>query len=228
MILEVCCANIPSVRAAVQAGTDRVELCRDLEHDGLTPTAYTIRQAVAICRPASVKVHVLIRPRQGSFVYTPVEYRQTLADIRTAIRHGADGIVIGALTDQGDIDLDQTAGMIAYVRQCSSDRPVGITFHRAFDVCRDPFTALEQIIHLGCDRILTSGQQPTAQAGIPLLRQLVQTAAGRITILCGSGVNTQNARHILLQTRATEIHGSLRTGTVTDPDKVRKVKEAIG
>ncbi len=227
MTLEVCCGNIPSVRAAVQAGADRVELCRDLDVDGLTPTAEMIRQATSICHPAAVKVHVLIRPRQGNFVYTPVEYRQTLSDIQMAIRHGADGIVIGALTAQGDIDLIQTAGMIAHARQSSAHRPISITFHRAFDVCRDPILALGQLIHLGCDRILTSGQQPTAQAGIPLLRQLVQEAAGRITILCGAGVNTENARHILLQTHATEIHGSLRTGTVTDPDKVRKVKEAI-
>ena len=191
MILEVCCGNIPSVRAAIQGGAQRVELCRDLEQDGMTPDPQTISQAIALCHPAGVRVHVLIRPRAGNFVYTPEELDQMLSDISTALELGADGIVIGALT--------------------------------AFDVCNNPFQALDQIISLGCDRILTSGQQPTAGQGIPLLKELVLAARDRITILCGSGVNTLNAAHILHETGATELHGSLRTGTVTDPDKVASI-----
>lgn len=219
MILEVCCGNIPSVRAAIQGGAQRVELCRDLEQDGMTPDSQTISQAIALCHPAGVRVHVLIRPRAGNFVYTPEEIQQILADISTSVQLGADGIVIGALTPDGDIDLIQTRQMIQHARQ--SGRQVSITFHRAFDVCNNPFQALEQIIELGCDRILTSGQQPTAQQGIPLLRELVRAGCGRITILCGSGVNPHNAAQILRETGATELHGSLRTGTVTDPTQVR-------
>lgn len=221
MILEVCCENIPSVRAAIQGGAQRVELCRDLEQDGMTPDPQTISQAIALCHPAGVRVHVLIRPRAGNFVYTPEELDQMLADITTALQLGADGIVIGALTPDGDIDLKQTAQMVQYARQCN--RQVSITFHRAFDVCNNPLQALDQIISLGCDRILTSGQQPTAGQGIPLLKELVLAARGRITILCGSGVNTLNAAHILHETGATELHGSLRTGNVTDPDKVASI-----
>lgn len=225
MILEVCCGNIPSVRAAIQGGAHRIELCCELEHDGLTPDAPMISQAIALCHPAGISVHVLIRPRAGNFVYTPEELDQMLADIHTALQLGADGIVIGALTPDGDIDLIQTAQMVQYARQCN--RQVSITFHRAFDVCNNPFQALEQIIELGCDRILTSGQQPTAQQGIPLLRELVRAGCGRITILCGAGVNPHNAAQILHQTGATELHGSLRTGTVTDPTQVRLLLDNI-
>ena len=225
MILEVCCGNIPSVRAAIQGGAQRVELCRDLEHDGLTPDVPMISQAIALCHPAGIPVHVLIRPRAGNFVYTPEELDQMRADIHTALQLGADGIVIGALTPDGDIDLQQTRQMIQHARQ--SGRQVSITFHRAFDVCNNPLQALDQIASLGCDRILTSGQQPTAQQGIPLLRELVCAARGRITILCGAGVNPHNAAQILHQTGATELHGSLRTGTVTDPTQVRMLLDNI-
>jgi copper homeostasis protein len=221
MILEVCCGNIPSVRAAIQGGAHRIELCRDLEHDGLTPDAQMIAQAIALCHPAGIPVHVLIRPRAGDFVYTAEEIQQMLADISTAAQICADGIVIGALTPDGDIDLEHTAQMIQHARQCYGSRHFNITFHRAFDVCRNPMLALESIIQLGCNRILTSGQQPTAQQGIPLLRELVRAARDRITILCGAGVNPHNAAQILHQTGATELHGSLRTGTVTDPTQVR-------
>lgn len=218
MILEVCCGNIQSVRAAVEGGAQRVELCRDLELDGLTPDSETISQAVSLCHAAGVRVHVLIRPRAGNFVYSALELNQILADIHTALQLGADGIVIGALNPDGDIDLIHTAQMVQYARQCN--KAVSITFHRAFDICNNPLQALEQIIQLGCDRILTSGQQPTAEQGIPLLKELVQAASGRIKILCGAGINTLNAPRILHETGATELHGSLRTGTVTDPDKV--------
>ena len=107
MILEVCCGNIPSVRAAIQGGAHRIELCRDLEHDGLTPDAPMMSQAIALCHPAGIPVHVLIRPRAGDFVYTTKEMEQILADISTSVQLGADGIVIGALAHDGDIDLSR-------------------------------------------------------------------------------------------------------------------------
>ena len=220
MILEVCCGNIQSVRAAVEGGAQRVELCRDLESDGLTPDRQMISQAIAVCHPAGVRVHVLVRPRAGDFVYSAAEMEQMFADIRMAVELGADGIVIGALTADGDIDVVQTEQMIRYARQCCGDRQLGVTFHRAFDACNNPFQALEQIIRLGCDRILTSGQQPTAEQGIPQLKELVRKANGRIIILCGAGVTPANAARILHETGATELHGSLRTGPITDPEKV--------
>lgn len=232
--LEVCCGNLASVRAAAEGGADRVELCRELELDGLTPSREMIREAVGICRPAGVRVHVLIRSRAGNFVYDNAEVEQMAGDIRMALGEGADGVVIGALTPGGDVDLGACRRWMGLCRRADGSLRCNVTFHRAFDVCRDPFVALEQICQLGCNRILTSGQQPSAETGVPLLRQLVERArqlsagAGReLTILCGAGVNTQNALSILNATGATEIHGSLRTGAVSDVAKIKKITSLL-
>ena len=106
MILEVCCGNIESVKGAIEGGADRIELCRDLELDGLTPHREMIREAVRLCRPAGVVVHVLIRSREGHFVYTDAEVVEMAGEIRMAVAEGVDGVVVGALTADGDIDLD--------------------------------------------------------------------------------------------------------------------------
>lgn len=219
MTLEVCCADLQSVRAAVEGGADRIELCRDLERDGLTPSRQMIREAVSLCHPAGVKVHILIRCRDGNFVYTPDEVQTMTDELRMALDEGADGIVVGALTPDGDIDLDACHQWLTCINE-SKQHP-STTFHRAFDVCRNPLQALQQIRNLGFDRILTSGQAPTAEAGIPLLRQLVGQG---ITILAGAGVSPTNAQRILTQTGVTELHGSLRTDGITDVEKVRKIK----
>ena len=233
MILEVCCGNIESVKGAIEGGADRIELCRDLELDGLTPHREMIREAVRLCRPAGVVVHVLIRSREGHFVYTDAEVAEMVGEIRMAVAEGVDGVVVGALTADGDIDLDACRQWVEAVGPIDGHRCRNITFHRAFDVCRHPLEAMEQIAQVGCNRILTSGQQPTAEAGIPLLRQMVDKAhelsatMGRpFTILCGAGVTPENAAHILKATGATEIHGSLRTGLVSDAEKIRTVKTA--
>lgn len=232
--LEVCCGNLASVRAAVEGGADRVELCRDLELDGLTPSREMIREAVGLCRPAGVRVHVLIRLRAGNFVYADAEVAQMADDIRMALCEGADGVVIGALTPGGDVDLAACRRWMDAYRVDDGGLRCNVTFHRAFDVCRDPFMALGQIHQLGCNRILTSGQQPTAEQGIPLLRELVARAhqltaqtGHDLSILCGAGVNTENALPILNATGATEIHGSLRTGLVSDVVKIRKITSLL-
>lgn len=219
MTLEVCCADMQSVRAAIEGGADRIELCRDLDLDGLTPTRHTIREAVSLCHPAGVRVHVLIRCRDGNFVYTPDEVQTMSDDIRMALDEGADGIVVGALTPRGDIDLDACRQWLSAVTE--AERHPATTFHRAFDVCSNPLLALQQIRDLGFDRILTSGQAHTAETGIPLLRQLVHQG---ITILAGAGVSPNNAERILTEAGVTELHGSLRTGGITDAEKVRKIK----
>lgn len=231
MKLEVCCGNIASVRAAIEGGADRIELCRDLELDGLTPSQEMIHEAVSLCRQAGLLVHVLIRSREGDFVYNDTEVEKMTEEIRMAAGEGADGIVIGALTPDGDIDTAACRKWIDAVRLTDGSLRCNVTFHRAFDVCANPLEAIEQIAQLGCNRILTSGQQPSAEKGIPLLKQLVEKAkeisakSGReFTILCGAGVNTQNADTILKETGATEIHGSLRTGLVSDAQKIRQVK----
>ena len=201
-LLEVCCGSPESVAAAVAGGARRIELCADLELDGLTPPPEWIREAKAL--HPGLTVHVLIRPRAGDFVYTPEEADTMASQIREALEAGADGIVIGALTPDGDVDTDLMERLL-------SEIPPGrasVTFHRAFDVCRRPFDAQEQIIGLGCDRILTSGQGPTVVEGSDMLRELRRRAAGRILILPGGGVTPRNAARILARTGCTEIHAS--------------------
>ena len=199
-LLEVCCGNPESVDAAVDGGARRIELCASLELDGLTPPLSWLREIKA--KYPTLRVHVLIRLRAGDFVYTPDEVDTMVLQIKDALEAGADGIVIGALTPAGDIDLP------AMERLVSAAGNASVTFHRAFDVCRSPFEALEQIIGLGCDRILTSGLAPTALQGANLLRELRKRADGRICILAGGGVTPENAAHIIAETGCTEIHAS--------------------
>ena len=227
-LLEVCCGNLESVDAAVAGGARRIELCADLELDGLTPPMASLR-AVKEKYPELI-VHVLIRPRDGDFVYSPEEAELMALQIESALEFGADGIVVGCLTADGDVDLALMEQLVSLVESFNlateldrSDlchaandshffpnpgRRVSITFHRAFDRCRQPFEALEQIIGLGCDRILTSGQAPTAEEGADTLRKLHRRARGRIIILPGGGVTPENAARILAHTGCTEIHAS--------------------
>ena len=227
-LLEVCCGNPESVDAAVLGGARRIELCADLEADGLTPPMDWLRDVKE--RYPALTVHVLIRPRAGGFVYTEEEADTMAFQVEEALRAGADGIVLGGLTPSGDIDLPLMERLVSLVESYNlasellhSDlchaandrhffpapaRRVSITFHRAFDVCRRPFEALEQIIGLGCDRILTSGQGRTVVEGADMLRELRKRAAGRIGLLPGGGVTPQNAARILALTGCTEIHAS--------------------
>ena len=217
LILEVCCGDLLSVQAAVEGGAHRIELCQALELDGLTPSEAMMESAIAM----GVPVQVLIRPREGNFVYSKDEVLCMLHDIRRARRLGANGVVIGALKPDGSIDEDVVRCLVEQAEGLS------ITFHRAFDVCAHPEEALEQIISLGCHRLLTSGQASTAEQGIPLLRELVKQSAGRIIIMPGAGVNPLNACRILSETGAKEIHGSLRKNGHTDPALVRAVVDSM-
>lgn len=213
-MLEVCASNLASALAAEQAGADRIELCSALSVGGLTPS-YGLTQHVFTT--TLLQVMVLIRPREGDFVYTAREVQVMEQDI-LALRSLCTGLVFGALTPRGDVDLP----VMRRLMQAAQGLPV--TFHRAFDRCRDPFAALEQIIGLGCRRILTSGQQPSAAQGIDLLRQLRQRAAGRIIIMPGGGVTPDNAADILARTGCTEIHASCSACTgITDSDTVRQI-----
>lgn len=220
--LEVCAGDLASAQAAAQGGAPRIELCSALHLDGLTPSAETIEAARRI---EGLMLHVLIRPREGDFVYSEAETATMLRDIRLAHQLGADGVVIGALTPEGDIDLPCCRRLI----EAAQSLPV--TFHRAFDRARNPLQALEDIIALGCTRLLSSGQAPTAEAGIPLLRQLVLQARGRLIVIPGAGVTPANARLILDATGATEIHGSFRSPhgdlMTTDPHLVHQTLLAI-
>lgn len=222
--LEVCAASMQSVAAAAAGGAHRIELCSALSLDGLTPSMGMIR--IVKERFPQLTLHVLIRPREGNFVYNDVELATMQSDIIECRKAGANSVVVGALTSEGDIDL------AAMQRLMEAADTLPVTFHRAFDVCRHPEEALEQIIALGCRRILTSGQQPTAEQGIPLLHRLNQQADGRIILMPGGGVNATNAPLILQQTGCTEIHASasaLQPDGLkdTDPQKVRAILEAL-
>ena len=250
-LLEVCCGNLESVDAAVAGGARRIELCSALEVDGLTPPVEWIREVRK--RYPSLIVHVLVRSRAGDFVYTGEEVETMAAQVEEALEAGADGIVIGCLTAGGDVDIPATERLVRTVESYNlaaelmrSDlchaandshffpgpsKRVSITFHRAFDVCKRPFDALEQIIALGCDRILTSGQGATVVEGSDMLRELRKRAAGRIIILPGGGVTPRNAGRILAMTGCTEIHASasetLDGKKVTSAAKVAAILNSI-
>ena len=218
-LLEVCTGHLQSVMAAVEGDAERIELCSALSLDGLTPSIGLLKY-VRLLYP-QLRIHVLIRSREGDFVYSKEDLETMLTDIREAVPY-ADGIVCGALTKEGDIDVEALRLMV----EASQGKP--FTFHRAFDRCKHPQEALEQIIEAGCSRILTSGQQPTAEQGIPLLRELNQQAAGRLIIMPGGGVNEKNARLILDQTGCIEIHGSCSNKGMTSAERVSQVKAIIG
>lgn len=200
-ILEICAGSVESAIAARDGGAARIELCAALEIGGTTPSAGLIAEARKI---EGIVLNVIIRPRGGDFLYNEHEAACMEQDIRTCRQLGADGVVIGALTADGDIDTALCKRLI------DAAKGMSITFHRAFDMCRDPKRALEELIAIGCDRVLTSGQAATAEAGLPLLKELVQQAAGRISIMPGCGVNSGNAARILQATGAVEIHASAR------------------
>ncbi len=199
---EVCANSVESCLAAQAGGADRVELCAGIPEGGTTPSYGDIATARELL--LRTRLHVIIRPRGGDFLYTPVEQRIMLKDIENARRLGADGVVFGCLTPEGDID-------IALMKQLlEAAQGMSVTFHRAFDVCRQPKQALETLIQLGCQRILTSGAQPTAEQGIPLLKELQAQADGRIILLAGCGVNENNIARIAGETGIREFHFSAR------------------
>jgi copper homeostasis protein len=160
-ILEICANSAASCVEAEAGGAARVELCAGIPEGGTTPSYGEIRMAKELT--SHIDINVIIRPRGGDFLYTPAEIQSMLYDIELAKQLGVHGVVFGCLTKEGDVDVPLLNKLVA------ASKPLSVTFHRAFDVCRDPFEALEQIITAGCDRILTSGQQQDAVKGIPLL-----------------------------------------------------------
>lgn len=198
--IEICCNSLQSARNARQGGATRVELCHNLEVGGVTPSEEDIRGCVAM----GLRTHVLVRPRSGDFCYSNAEYTIIKHQVARCKELGVHAVVVGFLHHDGTIDEERTAEIVRLAA------PMEVTFHRAFDECANPLQALEQIIACGCHRILTSGCAPSALEGIPLLRQLVVQAAGRIVILVGAGVTPDNAVHILCETGAQEIHGSCK------------------
>jgi copper homeostasis protein len=183
-------------------GAARVELCDNLYAGGTTPSAGTIRLAR---KYLSIALHVLIRPRGGDFLYSAHELEIMKDDIRFCKEIGVDGVVIGILKSDGTIDTERTAQLIELAR------PMYVTFHRAFDMCRNATEALEQLIRLNVDCLLTSGQKNKASDGVELIAQLVEQAAGRIQIMPGAGVNADTIRWLKKRTGATAFHMSAQS-----------------
>ena len=201
MILESCCTTLEEARSAQARGADRIELCTDLSVGGITPPRELIREVV---NALTIPVNVLVRPLSSlDFVYDEDEIQQMIADIEYGKSVGVAGIVIGALTPSGAIDLAAMERLIA------AAQPLPVTFHRAFDVCtEDPFEALEKIIDLGCTRLLTSGRAATAWEGRELIGQLVVQAGSRLVILAGRGVTPAILKALQEKTSAVEFHGT--------------------
>ena len=201
--IEICANSVESAVKAQEGGAYRVELCAGIPEGGTTPSFGDIRMARQLLQ--KTKLHVIIRPRGGDFLYSKLELDIMLHDIKVARQLGADGVVFGCLTAEGNVDVQAMKMLMNAVGDMS------VTFHRAFDMCKNPQEALEQIIALGCNRILTSGQEPNAVKGIPLLKELVKQADGRIIIMPGCGVNPSNILQIAEETGASEFHFSGRS-----------------
>ncbi len=241
--IENCAGSAESARRAELGGAYRVELCAGLPEGGTTPSYGEILTAR---RAINIKLNVIIRPRSGDFLYTPIEVEAMLADIRMARELGADGIVVGCLTADGSVDKPLLRRFV----EAAEGLPV--TFHRAIDVCQDRAQALEDIIEAGCARVLTSGGAASAPEGADAIAALVKQAAGRIIIMPGAGVTPENVADLARKTGAREFHFSGRTaepspmcyrhegvsmgGTVTideyaylftDPKKIRQAVEAL-
>ncbi len=202
ILFEVCANSVESCLAAQEGGADRVELCAGIPEGGITPSYGEIWQARKLL--SSTLLHVIIRPRGGDFLYSPLEMERMERDIGMCRQLGVDGVVFGCLTADGEVDMESNARLLAHAKGMS------VTFHRAFDHCQHPGKALEQLIELGFDRVLTSGQQANAHAGVPLLRELQRQADGRIAIMAGCGVNESNILDIFQATEIAEYHFSAR------------------
>jgi Uncharacterized protein involved in copper resistance len=200
-ILEICCYNLESALTAADAGADRIELCADPSAGGTTPGIGLIK---SVRKKTGIELYPIIRIRGGDFLFSDEEFEVMLHEVEACKSAGCDGVVFGMLLPDGRIDKMHSARLVekAY--------PMGVCFHRAFDWTRNPFEALEDIIEIGFERILTSGQQPTASLGAPLIRDLVQQAQSRIQIMPGSGVRAENILALKNETGATEFHSSAR------------------
>ena len=200
ILLEISVETAEAAVAAERAGAQRIELCAQLRLDGLTPGEELMRR---VREAVHVSVFAMIRPRAGNFVYAREELAQMRREIATAQRFGMDGIVLGVLTRERQVDIERTRELV------SAAQPLPVTFHRAFDDVADVDAALDQVIEAGAARILTSGGAASAPAGTAKLARLVAAAKERIIILPGGGINRSNALQVMMQSGARELHSGL-------------------
>jgi copper homeostasis protein len=201
VLLEICAGSVTSCLAAQEGGASRVEFCDNLLEGGTTPSYGAIASARA---KLTIQLNVIIRPRGGDFLYSDVEFDVMERDVVACKKLGVDGVVIGLLTADGDVDLPRTQRLVELAG------PMPVTFHRAFDVARDPFKALEDIISTGCNRLLTSGQEASAPEGAALIGELREAAGGRLMLMPGAGVRLNNIARLVSETGCVEYHTSGR------------------
>jgi copper homeostasis protein len=201
IVLEVAVFSVEAALQAIKAGANRIEFCENPQEGGTTPSYGSLKILRTL---TDTPIFPIIRPRGGDFLYSSTEYECIKADLLLIKELGYEGAVIGLLNEDGSIDKVRTSELVKLAA------PMQLTFHRAFDRCNDPLKGLEDIIDAGCKRILTSGQVPNVAEALPLIKTLVEKAAGRIIILPGSGVRANNCKKIIDETGATEIHSSAR------------------
>ena len=224
VLLEICIDTLQGAVAAQCGGADRLEVCGPLSVGGVTPSAGLLR---TIAEKVQLPLMVMIRPRDGSFCYSSHALQTMLADIEHVKLCNAMGVVFGALDERGAVDVTACRDL------CQAAQPLSITFHRAFDDCRDPHGAVEALIELQVDRILTSGQSHTALEGLELLANLHQRYGDRITIMPGCGITPSNVAKIARDSRCREFHASASTtrdGSArreTCEETVRALKQAL-
>ena len=195
--IEICVEGIDGLVAAQDGGADRVELCASLLEGGITPSLGTVRAAMRVAR---IPFFVMVRPRGGDFLYSPLEYQSMLEDVAAFRALGVPGVVFGCLTPEGRIDVTRMTELAA------AARPMGVTCHRAFDMTRDGAEAIEDLVHCGLDRVLTSGHRETALDGLDQLTEIVKAAAGRISLMVCGGLNVSNIATIRDRAKPPELH----------------------
>lgn len=218
-LIEACVDSHASCVAATRGGADRLELCAHLAIGGTTPSPVVFKQ---VQRDCDVKINVLIRPRFGDFLYTDIEMEEMCEEIKTFRELGANGVVIGALTPDGDLDVEKMKRMM----DCAGG--IDVTLHRAFDMTRDPYAALETAIELGCRTILTSGQASDVVTGKELLKEIYAKAAGRIDIMAGCGVKKWNIQELHDYTGICVFHTTGRKGVLDSGMVYRKSTVSMG
>ncbi len=221
--LEIAAFTLEGAMTAQAAGADRIEFCENPSDGGTTPSYGNLKQARSRLK---IPVFPIIRPRAGDFLYSEAEFDAMIQDLQLCKNLGFDGVVLGLLNADGSIDKRRTTQLVEMAY------PMDVTFHRAFDRCKDPLQSLEDVIDCGCTRILTSGQFPAALDGAELISQLVNKADDRITILVGSGVNSSNIKSLAEKTGATEFHASARIAVPSvmefEVESMREKNEYMG
>lgn len=216
--VEICVDSIASAIAAEQGGAHRIELCSNLGEGGTTPSAGLME---GVRKKISASLYVLIRPRAGDFCYSEDEFETMKRDVGMAKALGVDGVVFGILKEDGRVDMVRTRCLVGLAK------PLGTTFHRAFDMTSDLSAALEDVVGAGIDRILTSGGEQRAEDGIATIARLVATAQDRVKVMVGGGIRETNVRRVLAATRAREIHANLGAA-VGSPMLYRNEKISMG